>query len=65
MGSAEIDAVLQHDINEAKPLDLKATPAIYVEGRHLDSLVVCDARFWQQIAGWHWKASWGTEAKGR
>jgi protein-disulfide isomerase len=55
MGSAEIDAVLQHDINEAKPLDLKATPAIYVEGRHLDSLVVFDARFWDRIADWYWE----------
>jgi protein-disulfide isomerase/uncharacterized membrane protein len=55
MGSAEIDAVLQHDINEAKPLDLKATPAIFVEGRHVDGLVVMDARFWERIADWYWK----------
>jgi hypothetical protein len=55
MGSAEIDAVLQRDINEAKLLELKETPAIYVEGRHVDSLVAMDARFWQQIADWYWK----------
>jgi protein-disulfide isomerase/uncharacterized membrane protein len=55
MGSAEIDAVLQHDINEAKLLDFKATPAIYVEGRHVDSLGVMDARFWERIADWYWE----------
>jgi protein-disulfide isomerase len=55
MGSAEIDAVLQHDINEAKLLDFKATPAIYVEGRHVDSLGVRDARFWERIADWYWE----------
>ena len=55
MGSAEIDAVLQHDISEAKLLDLKATPAIYVEGRHVDSLVMMDARFWERIADWYFE----------
>jgi protein-disulfide isomerase len=39
MGSAEIDAVVQHDINDAKSLDIKGTPAVYVEGRHVNSLV--------------------------
>ena len=64
MGSAEIDAVLQHDISEAKLLDLKATPAIYVEGRHVDSLVVMDARFWERIADWYFERT-GVPRPGR
>ena len=55
IGLAEIDAALQDDINEAKLLDFKATPAIYVEGRHVDSLAVRDTRFWERIADWYWE----------
>ena len=55
MRSAEIDAVLQHDISEAKLLDVKATPAIYVEGRRVDNLVVTDTRFWERIADWYFE----------
>ena len=55
IGLAEIDAALQDDINEAKLLDFKATPAIYVEGRHVDSLGVMDTRFWERIADWYWE----------
>ena len=55
MGSAEIDEALQHDINDAKSLDIKGTPAVYVEGRHVNSLVVMDALFWKRIADWYWE----------
>jgi len=55
MGSAEIDAALQQDINDAKSLDIYGTPAVYVEGRHVNSLVVMDALFWKRIAGWYWE----------
>jgi protein-disulfide isomerase len=55
MESAQIDAMLQDDIDEAKPLDVQATPAIYVEGRHVDNLVPTDALFWEQIADWYWE----------
>ena len=64
MGSAEIDAVVQHDINDAKSLDLKGTPAVYVEGRLVDSLVVMDALFWEQIAHWYWERA-GVPRPGR
>lgn len=55
MGSAEIDAVVQHDIDDAKSLDIKGTPAVYVEGRHVNSVVVMDALFWERIADWYWE----------
>ena len=64
MGSAEIDAVVQHDINDAKSLDLKGTPAVYVEGRLVDSLVVMDALFWERIADWYWERA-GVPRPGR
>jgi hypothetical protein len=34
---------------------VKATPAIFVEGRHVDNLVVMDARFWERIADWYFE----------
>jgi protein-disulfide isomerase len=64
MGSAEIDAVVQHDINDAKSLDLKGTPAVYVEGRLVNSLVVKDALFWERIADWYWERA-GVPRPGR
>ena len=37
-------------------LDLKATPAIFVEGRHVDSLVVMDSVSRVGIADWYFSA---------
>jgi protein-disulfide isomerase len=64
MGSAEIDAALQQDINDAKSLDINGTPAVYVEGRHVNSLVVMDALFWKRIADWYWERA-GVRRPGR
>src|ERR1700756_374083 len=59
MGSAEIDTALQQDINDAKSLDIDGTPAVYIEGRHVNSLVVMDALFWKRIADWYWERAGG------
>ena len=64
MGLVEIDAVLQQDLDDAKSLDINGTPAVYVEGRHVNSLVVMDALFWKRIADWYWERA-GLRRAGR
>lgn len=53
MGGADIQSTLDNHLEEARMLEIRGTPAIFVEGRHVDSTMAIDAAFWERMAEWH------------
>ena len=45
------------DIDQAKLCDIKGTPAVFVEGKLVDTLAVTEIGFWGKLADVYWQRS--------
>jgi hypothetical protein len=45
------------DIDQAKHCNIKGTPAVFVEGRLVDTLAVTEIGFWDKLADVYWQRS--------
>jgi len=55
-GSSQAAATrVAEDINQAKRCDIRGTPAVFVEGRLVDSLAVTEIGFWDKLADVYWQ----------
>ena len=57
MTSQPVTARLAEDIDQAKLCDIKGTPAVFVEGRLVDTLAVTEIGFWDKLADVYWQRS--------
>ena len=57
MGSQAVAARVAEDIDQAKLCDIKGTPAVFVEGKLVDTLTVTEIGFWDKLADAYWQRS--------
>jgi len=57
MSSQAVTTRVAEDINQAKLCDIKGTPAVFVEGRLVDTLAVTEIGFWDKLADMYWQRS--------
>lgn len=55
MSSDGISARLAEDIEQGKRCDIRGTPAVFVEGKLVDTLAVTEVGFWDKLADMYWK----------
>jgi len=55
MTSQGISTRLAEDIEQAKRCEIKGTPAVFVEGKLVDTLAVLEVGFWDKLADVYWK----------
>lgn len=57
MSSQAVTTRLAEDIDQAKLCDIKGTPAVFVEGKLVDTLAVTEIGFWDKLADVYWQRS--------
>lgn len=57
MKSQAISTRLTEDVDQAKLCDIKGTPAVFVEGKLVDTLAVTEIGFWDKLADVYWQRS--------
>lgn len=55
MTSQAVSTRLAEDIEQAKLCDIKGTPAVFVEGKWVDTLAVTEIGFWDKLADVYWQ----------
>jgi len=55
--SSAVATRVAEDIGQAKLCDIKGTPAVFVEGRLVDTLAVTEIGFWDKLADVYWQRS--------
>lgn len=53
--SDEVQQRIQRDVQEGGVAEVNATPAVYVNGKHVDSLATLSINFWDELANEYWK----------
>jgi len=57
MSSQAVATRVAEDIDQAKRCDIKGTPAVFVEGKLVDTLAVTEIGFWDKLADVYWLRS--------
>lgn len=57
MSSQAVTMRVAEDIDQAKLCDIKGTPAVFVEGKLVDTLAVMEIGFWDKLADVYWQRS--------
>jgi len=57
MGSQAVAARVAEDVDQARLCDIKGTPAVFVEGKLVDTLAVTEIGFWDKLADVYWQRS--------
>ena len=57
MSSQAVATRVAEDIDQAKLCDIKGTPAVFVEGKLVDTLAVTEIGFWDKLADVYWQRS--------
>lgn len=55
MASKAISMRLAEDVDQARQCDIKGTPAVFVEGKLVDTLAVTELGFWDKLADVYWQ----------
>lgn len=48
-------ARIGEDIQQARMADIRGTPAVFIEGRLVDTLAAGESAFWDRLAEWYWQ----------
>ena len=57
MSSKAVATRVAEDIDQAKLCDIKGTPAVFVEGKLVDTLAATEIGFWDKLADVYWQRS--------
>ncbi len=55
MSSADIQTRFDGDTTQAKKCELKGTPGVYVNGKHVDTLATMQVSFWDKLSDRYWQ----------